>query len=275
MSYRLQIDPSGRASCRGACKEKIEKGRRNHSIGTRIPPARAAPPKCLAHHARSLRFGSAPPLGSPYDSFFWRKLCCMTKRVCQNAMAAHGSIDNIPGFDGLDESQRAEVRIVFDNLLNTEARPPATTTTKKKKAEPEADQEADELPEPADEAAAAPAQVGTKRKKQASTKKSDKARACPHLTMSEPRRVKHRPLCVRSVYTGDRQACGQQGSRGGGGGGRRKGDQGEGRGQPELARGARQQAPERVSAGRLGVAGAHGSCASNLLGGNATSEYRG
>lgn len=190
-------------------------------------------------------------------------------------MAAHGSIDNIPGFDGLDESQRAEVRIVFDNLLNTEAGPPATTTTKKKKAEPEADQEADELPEPADEAAAAPAQVGTKRKKQASTKKSDKARACPHLTMSEPRRVKHRPLCVRSVYTGDRQACGQQGSRGGGGGGRRKGAQGEGRGQPELARGARQQAPERVSAGRLGVDGAHGSCASNLLGGNATSEYRG
>ena len=114
----------------------------------------------------------------------------MTKKVCQNAMAAHGSIDNIPGFDGLDDSQRAEVRIVFDNLLNTEAGPPATTTTTKKKAEPEADQEADELPEPADKAAAAPAQVGTKRKKPASTKKSDKARACPHLTMSEPRRVK-------------------------------------------------------------------------------------
>ena len=48
MSYRLQIDPSGRASCRGACKEKIEKGRRNqywhaHPSRARLPHPSASP----------------------------------------------------------------------------------------------------------------------------------------------------------------------------------------------------------------------------------------
>ena len=76
--YRLAIDPSGRAGCKGSCKQKIPKG--------------------------AVRFGSDREAEHGVVTS-WRRLPCMTKKVCQNATAACGTVDAIIGFAELGAAE--------------------------------------------------------------------------------------------------------------------------------------------------------------------------
>ena len=93
--YSLSIAPTGRAGCKGACKEKIPQG--------------------------AIRFASIGQGQWDGDVPYYRKLCCVTKKVAENALAVHGGdVSSIPGFSDLDSSQQEEVSDRFDALLNGE-----------------------------------------------------------------------------------------------------------------------------------------------------------
>ena len=107
---------SGRAGCKGACKQKIEKG--------------------------ALRFGSCSVASWDGEQVHYRKLTCMTAKVAQNALAFYGNdITQLRGWDGLTEADQDTVRALFDDLINAPA-PEKPKKEKKKKADDADDAEA-------------------------------------------------------------------------------------------------------------------------------------
>ena len=90
--YRVMLDPSGRATCKGKCKEKIPKG--------------------------ELRFGAVSTGSWDGEMVLWRRLSCVTATVARNALNFHGEIADIPGFDALPPEQAATFKEVMDTLIN-------------------------------------------------------------------------------------------------------------------------------------------------------------
>ena len=83
---------SGRSSCKGKCKAKIEQG--------------------------ALRFGSGKDAAWDGTQWFWRCGACVTPTVCQNMINSCGSAEEIPGFDELTIEQRDEVEEIFERMTN-------------------------------------------------------------------------------------------------------------------------------------------------------------
>lgn len=53
---------------------------------------------------------------------YWRRLECMTKTVCSNALTFYdGDFASISGFNELSSAHQKEVRDVFDECINGEA----------------------------------------------------------------------------------------------------------------------------------------------------------
>mmetsp|Transcript_34056 Transcript_34056/g.85398 ORF Transcript_34056/g.85398 Transcript_34056/m.85398 type:complete len:157 (-) Transcript_34056:206-676(-) len=90
-TYQLQIDLSGRAKCKGKCKQPIPKG--------------------------ELRFASIAEAAWDGGSAHWRRIGCLTQKVCQNAVAVYGDVASIPGFSELDEGHQAAATEAFDSFL--------------------------------------------------------------------------------------------------------------------------------------------------------------
>jgi len=115
--YIIEHDKSGRASCKGACKQKIEKG--------------------------ALRFGSCSTAAWDGEQTHFRKLTCMTKKVAQNALDFYGGdITQLRNWATLSADEQAEVKEVFDSFIAS-AEPPKKKAAKKKK---EDDDEEDSAP---------------------------------------------------------------------------------------------------------------------------------
>mmetsp|Transcript_26833 Transcript_26833/g.36197 ORF Transcript_26833/g.36197 Transcript_26833/m.36197 type:complete len:148 (-) Transcript_26833:153-596(-) len=74
--------PTNRATCKGSCKNKIEKG--------------------------AVRLGSELDLGG-HTSMVYRCLPCVTAKQIVNMREKHGSLEAVPGFDGLNEEDQARV----------------------------------------------------------------------------------------------------------------------------------------------------------------------
>lgn len=97
--YQIMLDPSGRAGCKGKCKQKIPKG--------------------------ALRFGSITASSMfEGDQAYWRRMECMTTKVCQNAIDKYGDLASVPGYDTLDASNQELVQSVFNYHLHG-GEPPA------------------------------------------------------------------------------------------------------------------------------------------------------
>ena len=62
----------------------------------------ASPP--IDTHA--LRFGSITQSSMfDGDQAYWRRMECMTTKVCQNAIDKYGDLASVPGYDTLDASK--------------------------------------------------------------------------------------------------------------------------------------------------------------------------
>ena len=84
---------SGRATCKGACKQKIEKG--------------------------VLRFGSCSEAAWDGEQTHYRNMKCITAKVAQNALAFYGGdITQLRGWDGLIAADQDYVRARFDELAS-------------------------------------------------------------------------------------------------------------------------------------------------------------
>ena len=93
-SYAVKIAPTGRAGCKGKCKGKIAKG--------------------------AVKFVSISMRGD-HPMEYARKIGCMTAAVVKNAVTRHGSIDNIPGMDHLDEDLAAKVKTALELIRDGQA----------------------------------------------------------------------------------------------------------------------------------------------------------
>ena len=113
---------SGRATCKGACKQKIEKG--------------------------VLRFGSCSTAAWDGEQTHFRNMACITLKVAQNVLAFYGDdLAQMRGWDGLTAADQARVREIFDGLISgAPAEKPNKATGKKKKAEDDGDTEAAPAP---------------------------------------------------------------------------------------------------------------------------------
>ena len=112
---------SGRAGCKGACKQKIEKG--------------------------ALRFGSVSTASWDGEQTHYRKMACVTAKVAQNALAFYeNDLTKLRGWDGLTAADQEHVREIFDNLVK--AAPVEKPKTGKKKKPTDDDDADDAAPAP-------------------------------------------------------------------------------------------------------------------------------
>lgn len=88
--YAFEHAKSARATCKGACKEKIEKG--------------------------EVRFGSSKD-GVLHGSFSWRHVACITGRQLVNVARAYETEEYavIPGWHVLSEEEQSSFAVHFDN----------------------------------------------------------------------------------------------------------------------------------------------------------------
>ena len=70
-------------------------------------PARPAACQCKQKIPKgALRFGSITQSGMfDGDQAYWRRMECMTTKVCQNAIDKYGDLASVPGYDTLDASK--------------------------------------------------------------------------------------------------------------------------------------------------------------------------
>lgn len=162
VAYSVALDPSGRAGCKGACKQKIPKG--------------------------ALRFGAVAEASWDGTQTYWRNITCVTKRVAENALVATrrvapallscrvrlsisphmvpgsprvlgqafygGDITQIGGFNELPVEEQERFEALFDSLINGGAPPtipepvqaaaPAPKKSKKAAAVVDLDEEEEE-----------------------------------------------------------------------------------------------------------------------------------
>ena len=71
------------------------------------PPARPAACQCKQKIPKgALRFGSITQSSMfDGDQAYWRRMECMTTKVCQNAIDKYGDLASVPGYDTLDASK--------------------------------------------------------------------------------------------------------------------------------------------------------------------------
>ena len=89
--YSFSIAPTGRATCKGKCKSKIEKG--------------------------ELRLGTETEGAGDYTMVSYRKLGCVTKKQFDNMTEKLGSVESVPGFDALSSAMQDEVRAAAEAAL--------------------------------------------------------------------------------------------------------------------------------------------------------------
>ena len=86
--YRVESAKSGRSTCKGKCKAKIDQG--------------------------ALRFGSGKEAAWDGIQFYWRCSACMTTKVLDNMLASVAKLDDLDGFNELSGEQQEEVERLFD-----------------------------------------------------------------------------------------------------------------------------------------------------------------
>ena len=96
-SYSWSYAPTNRASCKGKCKEKIEKG--------------------------AIRLGSAGEGAGDYTMVSYRCLGCVTARQFANMEAKVGPVETMDGFDALSAEDQDRIKAAAANMAP--AHPPA------------------------------------------------------------------------------------------------------------------------------------------------------
>ena len=84
MSYSFSYAPTNRASCKGACKQKIEKD--------------------------AIRMGTASDGAGDYQMVSYRNLGCVTKKQWDNMEAKIGDVANADGFAALEPDDQTKVK---------------------------------------------------------------------------------------------------------------------------------------------------------------------
>jgi len=111
--YTLECAKSGRARCKGQCKELIEKG--------------------------ALRLGSEIDMGG-HMAVTWKCLPCLTAKVVMNIMSKVEAAEDIPGFTSLSEEQQEQVEQRFQAAIEEgEAEKERKEQEKKDKAKAKAE----------------------------------------------------------------------------------------------------------------------------------------
>mmetsp|Transcript_23511 Transcript_23511/g.36839 ORF Transcript_23511/g.36839 Transcript_23511/m.36839 type:complete len:696 (+) Transcript_23511:42-2129(+) len=83
MSYGWSYAPTNRATCKGKCKQKIEKG--------------------------AIRFSTASDDGAGHEMIQYRNIECVTEVQIKNVIAKVGGLDKVSGFENLSKADQAKV----------------------------------------------------------------------------------------------------------------------------------------------------------------------